>query len=321
MASAIGNTPGLGSMLVVRDVAQYCGSLRNAISHVRGMNRGVPWIYFIVDDENDEEYGNGVELGTITNQRNDEVENGTILPLITRVILLNMGLWDDFKNGMAQVDSGVYVRSAKWHYPINAEYNSNNFDMDFLQNERPLSLLEYKEYYKTGRKFTPQTEENNEMLVSTNHLLVPQMRMFQFETVMQLIYGTSGELGDSTWRYNNMLKYVLDSENSNGKIEFFGDNPDFPEKGTAGWIIDFLNTKNDYPWYYRDKERCKDCGSIELCTEDKWEYPIDTAVLGHHTVIDNNTLEIRSLYGYMTDPWVGVKLQPFVDWYYGEGKF
>jgi hypothetical protein len=321
MASAIGDNPGLGSMIVVRDVAQNCATLSNAVSHVKRMPRGVPWIYFIVDDEYDGEYGCGVELGTVTNLRNKDVTDGTILPLVTRGILLNMGLWDDFKDGIAQIDNGVYARGAGWSYPTDAEYNSDNFDMDFLQNDRPKSLLEYKEHYKSGRKFTPQNEENSEMLVSTNFLLAPQMRMFQFETVMQLIYGTSGELGDSTWRYNNMLKYISDSKEINGKIRFFGDNPDYPERGTAGWIIDFLNTKNDYPWYYRDKERCKDCDSIDSCTSDKWEFSPDTSVLGHHTVIDNNALEIRSLYGYMTDPWVGIKLKPFVDWYYGPGRF
>jgi hypothetical protein len=321
MASAIGYTPGLSSMFVVRDVAQNCATLRKAVAHVKKMPRGVPWIYFIVDDENDSEYGPGVELGTVTNQRNDEVEKGTILPLVTRAILLNMGLWDNFKKGMAEVDNGVYVRGSKWFYPGDDEYNSDAFDIDYLENEKPKSLLEYKANYKTERKFTPQTEENQELLVSTNHLLVPQMRMYQFETVMQLIYGSSGELGDSTWRYNNMVKYIYDSIWDNKKIKFFGDNPDYPEKGSAGWIIDFLNTKNDYPWYYMDKEKCKDCADIESCSKDKWENTIDTPVLGHHTIIDNNNKEMRSLYGYMTDPWVGLKLRPFVEWYYGAGKF
>jgi hypothetical protein len=41
---------------------------------------------------------------------------------------------------------------------------------------------------------------------------------------------------------------------------------------------------------------------------------------GHHAVINNTQREMRALYGYMTDPWVGVKLQPFVDWYYGADK-
>jgi len=73
-----------------------------------------------------------------------------------------------------------------------------------------------------------------------------------------------------------------------------------------GWIIDILNTKNDYPWYYMDKEKCKECSNVESCTENKWENTKDIAVLGHHTIIDNNEKEMRILYRYMTDPWVVV---------------
>jgi hypothetical protein len=59
-------------------------------------------------------------------------------------------------------------------------------------------------------------------------------------------------------------------------------------------MIDFLNTGRENGWYY-----------------DGWEN-----VEGHHTVMNNTTREMRSLFGKMADPWVGVSLQEFCSWYY-----
>ena len=91
-----------------------------------------------------------------------------------------------------------------------------------------------------------------------------------------------------------------------GKISFFGTG-DRPEPGTAGWIIDFLNPNIIHPGK-RMPEGVKPAYYV----------PNSRDVDGLHVVMNNTDKELKSLFGYLPDPWVGIKLTPLVNWWYSQ---
>jgi hypothetical protein len=160
------------------------------------------------------------------------------------------------------------LRGAKWVYP------------GPIPTGNPSDILSFC--------FPDQDETDPEMLLVTNHYIIPRMRFMQFIPIVQIIHAKGG-LADSIWRYEAMLGLIQENY---GAIDFFGDNPDSPAQGSAGWIIDFLNTQRT----------------------DYYKHP-DQDVEGHHVIMNNSRRELKALFGYMQDPWVGVKLMPFVEWY------
>ena len=304
LASFMGKTPGVGSMFMVRDIAQNSSNISEAVDLLRNTTRGVSWVYFVASDEADSRYGHGAELSAVTNQRDDEIGGGidTLPPLIRSLYKSYTSILDELDvdelTAGGDIDRGVMVRGQAYKYPTDEKFASPEFSLDDYSS--------YTDYYNSGFRFTSQKESYDDAVVATNHYIIPRMRMMQFQPIIDLLYAMSGNLAESVWRYENMISEI---DEYHGRIEYFGPDPDAPAVGTAGWMIDFLNTQRSYPWFYRDQN---DDGTNE--------YPVNVWVDGHHAAINNTQREMRALYGYMTDPWVGIKLQPFVDWYYGVDK-
>jgi hypothetical protein len=301
MLEFIGSTPGVGSMLMIRDVLQNSASLAQAIERLRTTPRGIPWVFAVATASPDSRYGYAAELEVLTNQRPNDVKDGfNTLPLwlqakYSREIRLLNKLDKEDLTRTGNIDRGVLVRGATWAYPSDESFLSPRLD--------PQDYPSYTAFYNEGYHFTEQIENQPDVLAATNHFIRPRMRMLQFAPLISTIYGSTSALAESVWRYENIITNIT---NYYGRIDFFGTNPDSPELGSAGWLIDFLNTQRDYPWFYRDPAR-----------QGNYTRPVDTWVDGHHAVMNNSQREIRALFGYMTDPWVGLRLQPFVDWYYG----
>ena len=304
LVSFMGKTPGVGSMFMVRDIAQNSSNISEAVDLLRNTTRGVSWVYFVASDGADSRYGHGAELSAVTNQRDDEIGGGidTLPPLIRSLYKSYTSILDELDadelTAGGDIDRGVMVRGQAYKYPTDEKFASPEFSLDDYSS--------YTDYYNSGFRFTSQKESYDDAVVATNHYIIPRMRMMQFQPIIDLLYAMSGNLAESVWRYENMISEI---DEYHGRIEYFGPDPDAPAVGTAGWMIDFLNTQRSYPWFYRDQN---DDGTNE--------YPVNVWVDGHHAAINNTQREMRALYGYMTDPWVGIKLQPFVDWYYGVDK-
>ena len=295
MVGVMGETPGLSSMLVLRDVLQNCNDLDTAVERVRNTTRGIPWIFFIADDETDEQYGSGVELETVTNQL--EIIGPDALPfwqqlLYAGYIVRLRGLDTDDLTADGFIDRGAMVRSAHWIYPGPFK--------DGLPQLEPQDFIAYEDRYNRTTNFPDQIETDDDVLAAANHFIIPRLRMLHFEPIIYLAYGPGGALADSVWRYENMLAYI---DEKRGQIGYFGSG-DYPETGSAGWIIDFLNTQRDYPWFYRDKDK-----------DGTLEKPVNCNVEGHHVIMNNTKRQLKGLFGYMQDPWVGVDLGNFADWY------
>ncbi len=290
--AAFGKDPGVGCMLVARHVLQQCPDLSSAIDTVKAMPRGVPWIYVIGDDETDPNYGCGVVLEV---GRSDDMDpelgadfNGlNVLPWWQQLslyasidardgVLFN----DNFDDILPEYpDDGIMIRSAKWQFPEEFEGMGMTFD-----DPPDFSGLDLGVY------FPPQREDKDDVVIATNHFILPRMRFTQQDPIVRLLYG-AGPLAESIWRYDTMVDYITD--NLYGNIDFFGYDTEMPAEGSAAWIIDFLNTNGENEWFYGE--------------------PTNQEVHGHHVIMNNTTKELKGLFGYMTDPWVGIDLQKFVE--------
>ncbi|MDY6861467.1 MAG: carcinine hydrolase/isopenicillin-N N-acyltransferase family protein [Thermodesulfobacteriota bacterium] len=273
-----GSNMGVGSMMVIRHILQYGSSLQEAVDMVKEIPRGVPWIYVIGDDAIDENLGAGVTLEAGASE--PAFEGPDVLPLWEQRLLKRhiRKLDDTFP------DRGIMVRSAKWNFPP-------EFEIAGLSLSVPGKFYHDKETYTVKVEFPPQIEEDDNVLIATNHFLIPRMRFLQFDPAFFIVYA-DGVLSDSVWRYEQMADLIMDKDYY-GKIDFFGSDPEMPAEGSAGWIIDFLNTKRT----------------------DYYKGGLFSEVPGHHVIINNTTKELKGLFGYMSDPWVGINLPQFYEEY------
>jgi len=298
-AAAYGHHPGVGCLLILRDTVQYATDIDQAIAHVRSLKRGVPWIYIIADD-NSPAYGNSVILECGRSDSMD-IEKGYDWRGFMNLHWLRQ-LW--FLYPIMQLPEndipvdGICERNAKWGFPKALKY---------LPAIDPDSWDTHPSF---GRDNTPyfhrQTEEWDDVVIATNHFIVPEMRFSQFYLPIQLIYG-AGPMLESMWRYDFLLNLIEEISASQDEMFFFDKNidgsyADHPTYGSAGWLINFLNpfwkNKNDEQaniWFY---------GRDNATEEELFKKEVG----GHHIVFNNSTGEMRALFGYMGDPWVGLNI-------------
>lgn len=297
--AAFGANVGVGTMLVARHVLDTSTSIAEAVEAVKSLEKGVCWIYVVAATHADPVYGSGVVLET---GKSEPFTGPDLLPgweqwLLSgsRIFLGGMPyeLGIDY-TGMLDTElpeRGVMARGADWVFP--AGFSGVNMSIP-----NPDPFFEHLERTEIGFSFPEQIETDPDVLVATNHFILPRMRYTQFHPLIWLIYRL-GPLPESVWRYETQLGYILDNIGQGRRTEFFGPDPQRPAAYSAGWMIDFLNTNREHDWFYTEIPG--------------WDDHVD----GHHTVMNNTTGELRSLFGKMDDPWVGVNIADFAAWYYG----
>ncbi len=298
MTNITGETPGNGCMLVVRDIVQNCSNLREAIERMRSISRGVSWIYFAADDEVDPEYGNAVTLETITNQK--KIQGPEELPLWEQLLFKKYItlLDDDQLDDEGYIDRGVMLRGMKWEFPENFK----KYDRIIEREGRDSwdVFYDYADHYTSGIYFKDTIENNPEYVIANNHFMIPRLNLLHYEPLSFLSILITGV---SSFRYDAIMDLI---EKNTTDMRFFGEG-DTPDENTAGWIIDFLNTQRENWWQYRDSN---------WDIDDNVLYPEDIPVEGSKSIMDNDTREMISLFGYNTDPWVRINLDNFVSWFY-----
>jgi hypothetical protein len=275
---AFGSQLGCGSLLVVRHVLEFGTGLEQAVQLVRSLPRGASWMYGVSAEHPDPDYGPGIVLETFAHEPYYDGPSG-----LPRWVQWYLRDFVALLGGEDLPDNGVIVRGATWRYPP-----------AFVGYGLPGSWhgQEWGEAANDWVCFPPQMEAWDDVVIASNHFVVPRARFTQFDPAIYLFaYGPPGALTDSVWRYESM---VVDLRRVYGGIGFFGPDPEFPEEGSAGWLIDFLNTGRVS--YYDGPE-----------------------VEGHHAVVHNKARQLRALFGYMDDPWVGVDLGAFVNYFGGGG--
>ncbi len=274
--AAYGTNVAFGCLLIARRVLEYSANVRDAVTVVRSSPRGVPWKFIVAGSVADPEYGCGAVLDAFANSPGYNGPN--CLPawqqnnLRREIALLG--------NGDMPVN-GIMVRSAKWIMP-----------QQFVGIGRTLQIpnpfFPDLPRWNIGIYFPDQIETDDNIVAAANHFIIPRARFSQFDPVVWALYGPTGALADSVWRYETMLYSILGHR---GAIQYFGADPEIPAEGSAGWLIDFLNTSRcDY-------------------------YHGGVVVEGHHAIMNNSTRTIKALFGHMSDPWVGADLAVFVKFF------
>lgn len=285
--SATRKTPGLGCLLVIRDIIQNCSNLDEAVERMKSQNRGVSWVYVIADDEKSIKYTNGiaVEEGMAVDDKGKEFNGPDILPWYTQLSMMELIkiLPDETP------DRGVITRPQDWEYPAQFEGLEN---------------------------FPPQIEKYDDVVIATNHYIHPRMVFTTFSPWMQFLQTNYWKTSRTLLRYSDLAKRVTDKY---GKIDFATarDLIDFMNPNRY-YEIDYENSnvtitntgydeaisQNYEPWD-RYKVYDKDIGNK----------PGNGEIEGHHDIFDNQDLIMECLYGYYNpdEPWVRIDLKPFAD--------
>ena len=260
------STPGLGALMVLRDIVQHCATLDQAVTRMKEQDRGVSWLYIIADDQKSALYTNGIVI-----------EEGRSSPAFTGPDVmpgLNEWLfdpWIDLLDPEPLPDKGLMFRDQAWAYPQSFEGASLRFP----------GALTYQLY------FPEQGESWDDVVLATNHYIIPRMVFTSF-TPMMALNGAGTELSSSVQRYG-LLRERIGQEY--GSITF--------DKTLE--LIDFLNPNRGL--------------------DSRKRYTIGEPVEGHHVAIDNTNQVLAALFGYygdwrqgVPDTWVRLDLKPFADY-------
>jgi hypothetical protein len=201
MGGATRNTPGLGCLLVIRDIIQNSTNLDNAVERMKQQNRGVTWIYVLADNERSARYTNGVviEQGMSFNKWGNEFDSIDDLTLDVRIKYAGQVA----KLPAEYPERGLLIRTQDWEFP---------------------------EAFLNEDMFPKQDEVNPDVVIATNHYIHPFMTLTTFEPWINMLQTGYWKGTKTLQRYSDLNKRILDAINQH-RVDF----------ETARDLIDFMN--------------------------------------------------------------------------------
>ncbi len=261
--------PGLNSLLMVRHAAHSGHGAQGAVDAMVAAQRGASWLYPVADGTNSRAYV--VEAGMTTDEQN---YLGYPPPELRP--LLPTGPFQAWQRGL-------FVRGTDWRMPdgylelnpalfqsFGATYDPAAF------GERGALNPDWKHGIDRACFFAPQREQKPDLMVVTNHYLVPEMRLCAMKEWTDIV--ARDKMADILWRYDELNRRCLDAY---GSIDF----------DRARELIDFLSPDRDFPEYYGRDHRVIE-GSVTVCN-------LTDKVMSSH-------------FGYHDDDWVGLTLPGYV---------
>ena len=201
MGGATRNTPGLGCLLVIRDIIQNTANLDEAVERMKQQNRGVTWIYVLADDERSAKYTNGIviEQGMSFNKWGNEFDSINDLTLDVRI---------KYADQIAKLpneypERGLLIRTQEWVFP---------------------------EAFLNEDMFPKQEEVNPDVVIACNHYIHPFMTLTTFEPWVNMLQ-TGYWKGTKTLQRYSYLNSIISNAMGKGKIDF----------AKARDLIDFMN--------------------------------------------------------------------------------
>ncbi len=283
--------PGFNSLLLLRHSLETGESAAAAKDAIVGARRGVSWIYILSDGAYDracvvesvystedipfmkfppQHYVKGCLFRKgflpgkkfLEEHQTAKQENG----LMVR--------WNDYKYDEAYLAYNVkcFKRFRKKFYPDALE-KKGFINKTLKEKNCPFT------YY-----FPPERETRDDIIITTNHFVIPEMRFTAMERLLSLL--ASDVVNDSQWRYDTLNAHILEAIDDAKREENGGIGYD-----KAKEILDFLNPAGRYPEYYgKDKQVIE--GSLSLFD------------------LKNKTVE--SHYGYYKDEWIKLTLPNYL---------
>jgi hypothetical protein len=214
---------GVNSLLMTRMCVQYCNSAESAARLLTELPKGVSWLYVIADG--------GASRSCIA-----EAGASGPLPDLEKIPAEE---YRPFLPGMDYIrehstvpyQNGVMFRWNDYKYPL--EYLSFNHLLWRRYNEMNNTdkTIHAGAFGKNGYinnryerncpstfYFAPQREESSDILVASNHYIIPEMRYFAMHWWTQRIIGR--RVDDIQWRYDELNRLIYDELARRGRIGF-----------------------------------------------------------------------------------------------------
>lgn len=278
---------GINSLLMARICTQYGASAEMAAGLMAGLPKGVSWLYIIADG------------GSMRSCAAEAGASG-VMPDFTqypaeeyRELLPDAGFIRE--HSTVPYSNGVMFRWNDYKYPL--DFLSFNHRLWRYYNEKKKTdkviytgaFSERGYINRTGEQncpstfyFAPQREESDEVLIVTNHYIIPEMRYFAMQRWTQRIIGRRAD--DIQWRYDELNRQIYDR---------------LAEKGSIGIedakdLVSFLAPYGKYKGYYAGNPRSADGREIRI--------------EGCVCVFDLKNRTVESHYGYYCDKWIRLSL-------------
>jgi len=281
---------GVNSLLMTRMCIQYGDSAQSAADLMVKLPRGVSWLYIIADGKTGRscaaEAGAPVPLQELTQYPMKEF----------RPLLPDMGYL--LEHNSVPYQNGVMFRWNDYHYPPGyLSFNEKLWSYYGEKYKKKVTIhqgaFDEKGYInKTGEEncpssfyFAPQRENNDEVLVVTNHYIIPQMRYFAMHGWTQRIIGK--RVNDIQWRYDELNRAIYDRLEARGSVSF----------EDAKELISFLSPTGKNKEYHADNPRSRDGKQIRI--------------EGCISLFDLKNKVVESHYGYYCDRWVRLTLPQY----------
>ena len=290
--------PGMNSLPLVRHSIVRGDSCEEAVNVMVNTQRGVSWIYVLADGTNDKSCI--VEAGKST----DNINYLKYPPWYLRLLgMLPSQKFID-QHSTIQPQNGLMVRWSDYEYSFEyiTKFNKRLWKfyrliIRFFKNRKiriyPDAFDENGYINKTHSDencpysyyFAPQRDRRNDVVLTSNHFIVPEMRLCAMFPWTGFV--AQGELDDIQWRYDELNYEIFSALKDGGTIDF----------NKAKDLISFLRPDGKFKEYYNPDNK-----------------PLsEVQVHGSISILDLKNKIIESLYGYFADEWVRITLPNYIN--------
>ncbi|MFC1540144.1 hypothetical protein ACFL41_01490, partial [Gemmatimonadota bacterium] len=214
------------------------------------------------------------------------------------------------KEAFDLLSKGVGIRWTDYRYPVefHEKFDRNLWECFYQGKEH---RIPYEEEYFTDAHgffnhhpkgsvcpgmhyFPPQREQLDNLVLCTNHAIVPYIRLCEMDKRTALLAGR--HINDIQWRYDALNDLILK------KIENLAPGESLDEEAVKE-LIDFLAPLPDdgtrqYQCYYDSSQRSSDSREI--------------AIEGSTSVMELKEQTMTSHFGYFCDEWVKLSLKRYI---------
>jgi predicted choloylglycine hydrolase len=284
---------GINSILLTRLCTQFAQNANHAVEIMKRAQRGVSWNYIVADGKNDKACI--VEAGS----SNTDPDFLAYVSDDFRELLPDNDFISTHKS--AEYLDGLMVRWSDYEYPEKYLKFNNSLWQYYnkkksVQKEIYADAFEGKGYINktlvetrcpSTYYFAPQREALRNMIITTNHYIIPEMRLFAMYPWTSSVVGN--KINDIQWRYDELNNQLLSTIQQERSIDYLA----------ARKLIDYLAPYGKYPSYYAGNPTSGDGKEIRIegCT----------------SIFDLKKLSVESHYGYYCDEWVKISLPHYFD--------
>ena len=286
-------SPGVNSLLLTRMCVQRGGSAEEMVDIIENTPRGVSWNYIISDGREDRacvveagKTGNVVDLIEIPLDKFEAfLPNAGFISTHSSTAYRKgvMVRWNDYKYPQAYLS----YNEALWKQYNKIHSTKKEIYADAFAARGYINKSNSDKNCPSAFYFCPQREANEELVIATNHFIIPEMRFYVMHPWTSKIAGE--KMDDIQWRYDELNNLVLSTLQQYGTIDY----------KTAKELISFLSPAGRNPGYYAANPKSMDGREIRI--------------EGCVSVFDLKNGFVESHYGYYCDEWVKITLAHYVN--------